>query len=73
MLEWPPVKPADLGRPTLWLAGSEDQPAMDSAKEFEGDLKGSKVQLHIVEGLNHLQVFEEIDRVYAATLAFIQS
>ena len=73
MLDWPTIKPADFRCPTLWLAGSEDQPAMASVREFEQSLKGSRVQLHIVEGLNHEQVFERIDKVFATMLAFTQN
>lgn len=73
MLDWPSIQPADFMCPTLWLIGSEDQQAMDSAREYEQSLKGSRVQLQIVEGLNHLQVFEKIDRVIPTMLAFNQS
>jgi pimeloyl-ACP methyl ester carboxylesterase len=73
MLDWPSVEPADFICPALWLVGSEDQQAMDSAREYEQSLKGSRVQLHILEGLNHLQVFENIDRALPAMLAFNQS
>ncbi len=73
MLDWPTIEPADSRCPTLWLTGSEDRLAMDSVREYEPSLKGSSVQLHIVEGLNHEQVFEEIDKVFATMLAFTQS
>ena len=73
MLDWPVIEPADFRCPTLWLVGSEDQNALDSVREYESSLKGSRVQLHIVEGLNHEQVFEEIDRVFPTLLAFTQS
>jgi len=73
MLDWPSIEPVDFICPTLWLVGSEDEQTMDSAKEYEQSLKGSRVQLHIVEGLNHLQVFEKIDRVLPSMLAFTQS
>jgi pimeloyl-ACP methyl ester carboxylesterase len=73
MLDWPVIEPADFRCPTLWLVGSEDQNALDSVREYEQSLKGSRVQLQMVEGLNHEQVFEEIDRVFATLLAFTQS
>jgi pimeloyl-ACP methyl ester carboxylesterase len=73
MLDWPAVEPADFRCPTLWLIGSEDPHAMASLKEYEGSLQGSRVQVHVVEGLDHNQAFDEIDRVFPALLAFTQS
>ena len=70
MLAWPAVEPADFRCPTLWLIGSEDRHAMTSLEEYEESLKGSRVQVHIVEGLDHNQVFDEIDRVFPTMLAF---
>ena len=72
MLHWKSVEPADFLCPTLWLIGSEDQPAMDSFGKYEKSLKGSNVQYHIFEGLNHVQVLEEIDKVFPVMLAFTQ-
>jgi len=73
MLNWPVVEPTDFRCPALWLVGSEDRVAMITVREYKQSLKTSKVQLHIVEGLNHGQVFDEIDRVFATMLAFTQS
>ncbi len=73
MLDWPAVEPADFRCPTLWLIGSEDRHAMASFREYQGALKGSKVQVHLVEGLDHEQVFDEVDRVFPTMLAFTLS
>ena len=73
MLEWPAIEPADFLCPALWLVGSEDKHAMSSLKEYEGALAGSRVQAHIVEGFDHNQVFDEIDKVFPLMLAFTQS
>ena len=73
MLDWPAIEPADFRCPTLWLIGSEDRHAMASLKEYEESLKGSRVQVQIVEGLDHNQVFDEIDRVFPTMLAFAKS
>jgi pimeloyl-ACP methyl ester carboxylesterase len=73
MLDWPAVEPIDFLCPALWLVGSEDRMAMISAKAYESSLRGSKIQLQIVEGLNHGQIFDEIDRVFATMLAFTQA
>jgi pimeloyl-ACP methyl ester carboxylesterase len=73
MLDWPAVEPADFPCPTLWLVGSEDQHAMITFREYEDALPGSRVQVHIVEGLDHNQVFDEIDTVFPVMLAFTES
>lgn len=73
MVNWPSVVPADFRCPTLWLVGSEDKDAMKSVREYEQSLQNTKVQLHIVEGLDHLPVFIEIDKVLPTMLAFTQS
>lgn len=73
MLDWGAIEPADFRCPTLWLVGSEDRHAMASVKEYEETLKGSRVQVSIVEGLSHEQVFDEIDRVLPIMLAFTKA
>jgi pimeloyl-ACP methyl ester carboxylesterase len=73
MLDWPAIEPADFRCPTLWLVGSKDRHAMASLNEYGEALKGSTVQVHIVEGLDHNQVFDEIDRVFPTMLAFTKS
>jgi hypothetical protein len=43
---------------------------MASVRQYEEALKGSRVQVTILEGLNHEQVFDEMDRVLPLMLAF---
>ena len=73
MLDWPAVEPRDFRCPTLWLVGSEDPHAMASLKEYETSLPGSRLQVHVVEGLDHNQAFDDIDRVFPTLLAFTRS
>lgn len=70
MLEWPAVEPGDLHCPTLWLVGSEDPHAIISVQEYEYSLPDSMVRVHMVQGLNHEQVFEEVDRVLPILINF---
>ncbi len=70
MLDWGPVEPKDFQCPALWLVGSEDRHAVASVKEYQEDLQGSRMQVRILEGLAHEQVFDEIDRVLPMMLAF---
>ena len=72
MANWPTIEPAGFHCPTLWLVGSEDDDVMNSVMEYEQSLEGTKVQLHIVDSLDHGQVFDEIDKVFPAMLAFTQ-
>jgi pimeloyl-ACP methyl ester carboxylesterase len=72
MLDWPGIEPADLRCPTLWLVGSEDKIAMASVRKYEQSLDGSFVQSHILEGLDHGQVLEQIDKVLPTLMAFSQ-
>jgi pimeloyl-ACP methyl ester carboxylesterase len=73
MLQWDAVEPGHFHCPVLWLVGSEDQVAMTTVREFEPSLSNSTVQLHIVQDLNHGQVFGEIDMVFTTMLAFSQA
>jgi pimeloyl-ACP methyl ester carboxylesterase len=70
MLDWGSIEPADLRCPTLWLAGSENESTIASMGEYEASLEGSKVQLHVFNGLNHSQEFDEIEQVLPAMLTF---
>ena len=70
MLAWPLVVPGDLRCPTLWLAGSEDQHAMDSISEYSEDLPSSTIQVEILDGLDHMEAFDAIDTVLPKLLAF---
>jgi pimeloyl-ACP methyl ester carboxylesterase len=73
MLDWPAVEPAHFRCSTLWVIGSEDRHAMDSLREHRQALRGSNVQVHLADGLNHDQVFDEIDVVFSTMLAFTQA
>jgi pimeloyl-ACP methyl ester carboxylesterase len=70
MLDWSAVEPADFRCPALWLIGSDNPYAMASLKAREELLKGSAVRVSIVEGLDHEQVFTEVDSIFPAMLAF---
>jgi pimeloyl-ACP methyl ester carboxylesterase len=70
MLEWKAVEPTDLRCPTLWLSGSKNEAAMASIKEYAAKVKGTQVQVEIVESLNHPQEFSEIDKVLPVMLSF---
>lgn len=70
MLTYPPVEPADMRCPTLWLVGSNNEIAMDSAKEYRDRLAGTRVTLEVIDGLNHPQELDRIERVLPVEMAF---
>jgi pimeloyl-ACP methyl ester carboxylesterase len=71
ILDWRAIEPADLGCPTLWLMGSENETAIASVKEYEEKLKTSKVQVEVLDGLGHMEEFTEINRSLPAILSFL--
>jgi pimeloyl-ACP methyl ester carboxylesterase len=73
MLDWGTVTPADLHCPTLWLIGSENDKAMESLKDYKGQIDGSQIQVRIIEGMNHEQEFENVEQVLPVILNFIRS
>ncbi len=73
MLQWGSIEPGDVRCPTLWLAGSRNDVAMAGIREYEATLKGSKVQVQIVEGLDHMQELTEIDSVLPMMLSFTRA
>jgi len=74
MLDWGVNEPNDLLCPALWLSGSENEGTVASMKAYEKETAvPSNVQLQIIDGLNHVQEFEEIDYVFPIMLAFTRS
>ena len=63
LLEWGSVSPNDLLCPTLWLYGTENQNCVGSLETYSAELVNSKVQVDVLDGLNHQQEFSEIDQV----------
>lgn len=73
LLNWGSVEPGDVRCPTLWLVGSRNDSAMAGVREYEAALESSKVELRLVDGLDHMQEFNEIDRVLPIMLAFTRA
>ena len=73
MLDWGTVTPKDLRCPTLWVIGTENEMALESYREYETEIPHSKVQVHLLEGLNHEQEFENIEQVLPVILAFLNA
>jgi pimeloyl-ACP methyl ester carboxylesterase len=73
MLDWGAIKPTDISCRALWLIGSENESAMASTREYENELKISKVQVEVIPGLDHLGEFTEIDQSLPLMVAFTVS
>jgi pimeloyl-ACP methyl ester carboxylesterase len=70
MLDWGDNQPADLRCPTLWLSGSENENAIVSMKAYENKLEGTGVKVQVIEGIDHIGEFEEIDLVFPIMMNF---
>jgi len=72
MLDWGTVTPADIRCPALWLIGSENDKVMESFHQYQDEISASKVEVQIIQGLNHVQEFNHIEQVLPVILSFIQ-
>jgi pimeloyl-ACP methyl ester carboxylesterase len=70
MLEWPEVTPSSFLQPVLWLFGSEDGPALESYQAYQDQIPGSELQLEIIAGLTHEEIFEQVDKVFPMLHSF---
>ncbi len=73
MLAYPPVEPADMRCPTLWLVGTNNVGAMESVERYRDKLSGTRVTLEVIDGLNHPQELEMIDRVFLREVEFTRT
>jgi len=73
IVEWPPVEPADLSCPTLWLVGTANDNAMSSVNEYRDRLGGTKVVLQLLPGLTHADEMTRIEDVLPAMRKFTHS
>lgn len=73
LLDYPPLEPADLRVPTLWVVGAADQTAMANVKEYEGKLGGTKVTLATLSGASYSDSFAKIDVVMEKVEPFLAS
>jgi pimeloyl-ACP methyl ester carboxylesterase len=70
LLEYPPVEPAELKIPTLWLVATGDTEAMASVKTYEPKLAGSKVTLATIDGPTHSETLQRIDLTFDKLVDF---
>lgn len=73
LLSYPAVEPADMRCPTLWIVGSNNPGAMDSATHYREKLAGTRVTLEVIDGLDHAQELEMIDRMFPREIEFTRA
>jgi pimeloyl-ACP methyl ester carboxylesterase len=73
LVDYPPVQPADIKAPTLWLIGAADASGMENVKQFEGKLTGTKLTFKQLSGLSYTDSFARIDPVLAEVEPFFAS
>jgi hypothetical protein len=70
LIGYPPVEPGDMRCPTLWVVGTKNENAFKSTEAYKPRLGGTPVTLEVIDGLNHPQEFDQIDRVFAIEAEF---
>jgi pimeloyl-ACP methyl ester carboxylesterase len=70
LLDYPPVEPAEVKVPTLWLVATGDTDAMASVKAYESKLTGTKVTLGLVDGPTHSETLQRIDLTFDKLVDF---
>lgn len=71
MLDYPPLEPAAIKVPTLWLVGAADTSAMENAKAYEGKLAGTKVTFKSLSGASYTDSFAKSEVPLADALPFL--
>lgn len=71
LVDYPPLEPAEIKVPTLWLVGAADETGLGNAKKYEGKLAGTKVTLKQVSGLSYSDSFARIDPILAEVEPFL--
>ncbi|MCA1585872.1 MAG: alpha/beta hydrolase [Acidobacteria bacterium] len=73
LVDYPPLEPAEIKAPTLWVVGTGDAAAMENVKEYNGKLEGTAVTLAQVDGLSYSDSFAKIDPILAKVEPFLAS
>jgi hypothetical protein len=71
MLEWAAIKTSDPLCPTLWLVDSKNESALPIVEKHKSAREGSRIQVHVMNGVDRLQEFTQADKVFPALQAFM--
>jgi pimeloyl-ACP methyl ester carboxylesterase len=71
LLDYPPVEPADIKVPTLWIVGTADDSLAPNVKEYEGKLKGTLITLKLLPSASYSDCFIKSDLIVPEVLPFL--
>jgi pimeloyl-ACP methyl ester carboxylesterase len=71
MRKWPNINPGDMRCPAMLLVGTRNKNTMEWVLANRSELDRTNVCVAIVEGLNHMQEFTQIDRVFPVVASFL--
>jgi pimeloyl-ACP methyl ester carboxylesterase len=72
MVDFPPLEPAEIKAPTLWLIGAADTSALENVKIYEGKLAGTKVTLKLLPGASYADSFGKSELSLAEAVPFLK-
>ena len=73
LLDYPPVEPVDMPCPTLWVVGTANPAAFASTTAYREKLRGTRVQLTLLEGLTHPQELARIELTFPQAVEFTRA
>jgi pimeloyl-ACP methyl ester carboxylesterase len=71
LVDYPPVEPADIKAPTLWLMGAADTSGMDNVQKYREKLAGSKVTFKQIDNTTYSDSFGKPDLVLPLATPFL--
>lgn len=71
LLDYPPVEPADVKAPMLWIVGTADDSLAPNVKEYEGKLKGTQVTLKLLPSATYSDCFIKSNLVVPEAVPFL--
>jgi pimeloyl-ACP methyl ester carboxylesterase len=70
LVDYPPLEPAEINVPTLWIVGAEDS-SMEHARQYTGKLDGTKVTFKSLSSVSYSDSFIKTDQVLAEIEPFL--
>ena len=71
LVDYPPLEPAEIKAPTLWLIGAADASAMENVKAYEAKLAGTNVTLKLLSGISYTDSFGKSELSLAEARPFL--
>jgi pimeloyl-ACP methyl ester carboxylesterase len=71
MRKWPSIEPGDMRCPAMLFVGTRNKNTLGWVQANRLTLDRTNVCVAIVEGLNHMQEFTQIDRVFPSVASFL--